>query len=106
MKSLNLFKFVSETSVQVEKCVTAIKEGTSYQEVKHIENYAIGYIDCMATMLNTMICKENNDITGDLDECIDNLGYKVYNAALNKAIESNEDCNVIKKLGDLRDKCR
>ena len=62
-----------------------------------------GYIDCMFTFLNTMLCMENNDFTGEFNDVLDDWMAALYQTLADKAIETKQDSETIHKLLCMRD---
>ena len=103
MKALNTMKFVSNTIEDLSRYKYKIESSESYEKAKEAARQMLGYIDCMITFNNTMICSENNDFTGDFCEVLDEWIVHVYQALINKAIETNQDHELILKLLKKRD---
>ena len=103
MKALNNIKFISEATTTLNDWLKAIEETETYEDAKNKGRIALGYIDCMMTYLNCMICKENNDFTGDLGELLDSMLASVYQKLANKAIETKQGDDIVMKLLKKRD---
>jgi len=106
MKNVNIFKFVANASEELTKYDTAIHEAPTYEAARQIGNRMLGYIDCMITFSNSMICMENNPITADLDEVEQEWIVKAYQAMIDKANELNVGEEIIWKLLEKRDEYR
>lgn len=106
MKEINIFKFVANASEELTKYSTAISEAPTYECARQIGNRMLGYIDCMITLSNGMICKENNEITPMLDELEQEWIVKTYQAMINKAFELKVDDSITWKLMEKRDEYR
>lgn len=106
MKALNTVKFISNATTEYNEWMRAIKEAEDYETAKNKARCAFGYIDCMIVFLNTMIDKENNDFTADLDEMIDEWKSNVYQNVADKAIEMKEAPEEIMKMLQKRDEYR
>lgn len=102
MKALNNLKFIANASQDIEQYKTKIEKVDSYDRAKEIGNAALGYINCMITYLNTMIDKENNDFTGDLDEVIFEWCRSIYQV-IDKADEMNQSSDEIFRFCEARD---
>lgn len=106
MKGINVIKFVANASEELTKYEIRIEEAQTYEEAKQIGYQMMGYINCMITMSNGMICKENNGITAMLDEVEQEWIVKTYQAMIDKATELNVDNEIIWKLLQKRDEYR
>ena len=106
MKEINVIKFVANASEELTKYSTAISEAPTYECARQIGNRMLGYIDCMITLSNGMICKENNGITVMLDEVEQEWIVKTYQAMIDKADELKVDNEIIWKLLEKRDEYR
>ena len=106
MKALNTVKFISNATTEFNEWKRAIKEAEDYETAKNKGRCAFGYIDCMIVFLNTMIDKENNGFTADLDEMIDEWKSEVYQMIADKAIEMKEKPEEIMKMLQKRDEYR
>lgn len=103
MKALNTMMFVSNTIEELTKYGKAVSEAETYEGAKSIARQMLGYIDCMITFNNTMICMENNDFTGEFDDVITEWHRKVYQLLVSKADETKQDRDLIWKLLVKRD---
>ncbi len=103
MKSLSTMKFVSNAIEELTKYDEAIATAKTFEDAKGAARKMMGYIDCLVTFLNTMICTENNDFTGDFEEVLDGWMHKMYQTLVNKATETNQGKDVIWKLLVKRD---
>lgn len=106
MKALNTVKFISNATTEFNEWMKAIEEAKDYETAKNKARCTFGYIDCMIVFLNSMIDKENNDFTADLDELIDEWKSNVYQKVADKADEMNEAPEEIMKLLQKRDEYR
>ena len=95
MKPLNVMKYITNATKDVVSYTTQIKDAETFEAAKEIANRMHGYISCMNTFFNTMICMENNDFTADSDEVIDGWLYDMYQALADKATETEQDEAVI-----------
>ena len=102
MKALNNIKFIAESTKEIEKFKSEIKNSENYNKAKSIGNMALGHINCMITYLNCMIDKENNDFT----EQLESWTASIYQEMANKAITSGEDAEVVLKCIKKRDEHR
>ena len=57
----------------------------------------------MISFNNTLICKENNGLTSDLDEQLVEWHASVYGTLADKAITTEQDSDLIAKLLKERD---
>jgi len=103
MKALNTMQFVANAAEEMANYKRNIEAAESYDMAKRIGNQAFGYLNCLITFLNTMICHENNDFTGDFDEVIDNWRTDIYQAVINNAVATKQDHEIIWKLLMKRD---
>lgn len=103
MKSLNTMKFVSNAIETLAEYKIAIADAKTFDEAKNKGRTMAGYIDGLTTFLNTMICQENNDFTGEFGEVLDGWMHKMYQAVIDKAVETDQDKDVIWKLVMKRD---
>ena len=103
MKALNTMKFVTNATVELTKYQNAIREAETYDIARNAAYQMRGYIDCMITFLNTMICMENNDFTGDFGDVLDDWMVTLYQTLADKAIETKQDGETIHKLLCMRD---
>lgn len=106
MKSMNIFQFVSNASEELTRYEIGMKDAETYDRVKKIGNRMIGYIDCMITVSNTMICMENNEITAMLDDVETEWLRKTFQAMIDRAVELKCDEDIIWKLCEKRDEYR
>ena len=103
MKPLNTIMYISNAAEELTEYKAKIVRAADYAEAKRIGNMALGYINCMITFLNTMICKENNDLTGELDEAISSWRKSIFQAVIDKADETKQPNEVIWVLLKKRD---
>lgn len=103
MKALNTMKFVTNAIIELAKYRTAIREAETYESAGNAAYQMSGYIDCMTTFLNTMICMENNDFTGDLNDVLEDWMATLYQTLADKAIETKQGGETIHKLLCMRD---
>ena len=103
MKALINLKFIANAAQEIEQYKVCIEKADEYDKAKRIGNMALGYINCMITYLNTMIDKENNEFTGDLDEVIIEWRSSIYQKVIDKADETNQGSAEIFKLCEARD---
>lgn len=103
MKALNTMKFVTNATVELTKYQDAIREADTYEEAKNAGHRMLGYLGCMTTFLNSMICTENNDFTGEFGDVLDEWEVSLYQAMADKAIEFNQGSDTIQKLLSMRD---
>lgn len=103
MKALNNIQFVSDATTNFNQWINAITQAETYDKAVRKGEGALGFIDCMTTYLNCMICWDNNDFTGDLGDLLDNMTASVYQHVADKARETNQPNDVIMKLLEKRD---
>ena len=78
MKALNTMKFVSNAIEELTKYNEAVAAAETFEDAKNVARKMMGYIDGLTTFLNTMICAENNDFTGEFGEVLDGWMHKMY----------------------------
>lgn len=103
MKALNTMKFISNAVIELNVFKELIATAKTYEKAKEKASAMLGYIDCLTTFLNSMICLENNDFTGDFEEVIEDWQRTAYQALINKAIETKQDNSVVITLCRKRD---
>lgn len=103
MQALNNIKFISEATTEFDKWINAINSANTFEKAKRKAEGALGFVDCLTTYLNCMVCTENNDFTGELGELLDSMTARVYQAAANKAMETKQPCETIMRLLKRRD---
>ena len=103
MKSLNIMQFVSDVSETLTEYRLKIDKASTLDEAKKPARLALGYIDCMITLSNCMICSENNEITPLLDEVEQSWTRKIWQALINVADRTGEGSDTIMKLCQKRD---
>lgn len=106
MKSLNTVKYITESTLAINKWLGYIGSAESWDDARKAGNSAIGYIDSMVTFLNCMVCEENNGFTQELDDVIENWLSETYQAMANKAIELGEPDEKVWELLKKRDEHR
>lgn len=102
MKSLNTIKYITESTMALNKWESYIDEAKTWDEAKKAGNSAIGYIDAMITFMNCMIHEENNDLTEQLDDVIEEWLYDLYQKMADKALECDEPSEVVVKILEKR----
>jgi hypothetical protein len=103
MKALNTMKFVSNAIEELTKYNEAVAAAETFEDAKNVARKMMGYIDGLTTFLNTMICAENNDFTGEFGEVLDGWMHKMYQSLVNKADEAKQGHDVMWKLLEKRD---
>lgn len=88
MKALNTMKFVSNTIEQLTIYKDKVEKAETFEEAKKEALVMMGFLNGAVIFLNTMICKENNDFTGEFGEVIDGWFHKMYQALVNKATDT------------------
>jgi len=103
MKALNTMKFVSNAIEELTEYKAAIAAAETFEDAKNKARMMMGYLNGLNTFLNTMICMENNDFTGDFGELLDGWTHKMYQTLVNKAEETKQSSDVVWKLLTKRD---
>ena len=103
MKALNTMKFVSNAIEELTKYNEAVAAAETFEDAKNVARKMVGYIDGLTTFLNTMICMENNDFTGEFGEVLEGWMHKMYQSLVNKAIGTKQGNDVEWKLLQKRD---
>ena len=103
MKALNTVKFIAEATKNVETWKDMIRYADTYETAKKAASRLIGYLDCLVTFNNTMICKENNDFTAAFDDLLNEWHAEVYGLLADKAIHTGQSADLIAKLFIQRD---
>lgn len=103
MKALNTMKFISNAVTELTVFKELIATAETYEKAKEKTSAMFGYIDCLTTFMNTMICTENNDFTAEFDEVIEDWQRTAYQALIEKATETNQDMNIVISLCRKRD---
>ena len=103
MKALNSIQFVANAAEEMASYKTKIRAAEDYDTAKRIAFQAVGYLNCMTTFLNTMICIENNDLTGDLDETLESWERNIWQAMIDNATKTKPDNELIARLCRRRD---
>ena len=103
MKALNTMKFVSNAIEELTKYNEAVAAAETFEDAKNVARKMMGYIDGLTTFLNTMICAENNDFTGEFGEVLDGWMHKMYQSLVNKADEAKQGHDVMWKRLEKRD---
>lgn len=103
MKALNTMKFISNAIENLTGYKAAIEAAETYEDAKNVARKMMGYIDCLETVTNTMICEENNDFTPDLCDVLEGWMHKMYQALICKAEETHQPHDTIFTLCQTRD---
>ena len=103
MKALNIMKFVSNAIEELTKYNEAVTTAETFEDAKNVARKMMGYIDELTTFLNTMICVENNDFTGEFGEVLDGWMHKMYQSLVNKARDTKQGNDVMWTLLKKRD---
>lgn len=103
MKALNSLKYIANASEEIGKYKGLIETSENYTSAKNVAYQAIGFLNSMVVFLNTMICMENNDFTGELDEVIDDWRRDLIQTLINKAEDTHQDYETLFKLYKIRD---
>lgn len=104
MKQLNTMQFLSDTLERLTELKEQINQSETYEKARNIANAMQGYLDCLNTFNNTMICKENNDFTADFDDLLCSWHVKTAQALINKAEQTGQRHEIIYDLLVKRDK--
>lgn len=91
MKELNIFKYVSAMTTELDKVFEKMRESEDITTLRRRGCFAVGNVNAMIVMSNEMICTENNEITAALDELEESLMAKVYSVLANRAHELGEE---------------
>lgn len=105
MKSINIFKFVANASAQMEENKQGIAMAKTLEDAKRQASYAMGYVDCVTTLTNTMICAENNDVTAQMDALENEWKADIYQEMV-MAADHFHDSDLMLKYADKRDEFR
>lgn len=106
MKSLNVMKFVAQYSKEMAIALDKIENAADYETAKKLANYAFGFLDGMVMFTNAMICKENNDFTGEMSDVEDDWRADIYQAVANVALKTQQSSDEVLRLLTLRDECK
>lgn len=106
MKVMNNIAFLCEATTSFNGWLEEIEKSETYEDARRPGSSAFGFIDCMKVYLNSMIDKENNDFTADLDEVLDNWIASVYQHMADKAIETKQPNETVMNLLRARDEVR
>ena len=103
MKALNTLKFISNATTRLTEVFTKIKHAETYKAARIEAVGAMGYIDCVVTFLNTLLCSENNTLTGELHELIYTWRDKVWDSLAMNAIATKQDPSVLERIMDKKE---
>ena len=103
MKALNNIKFICDSTTTFNSWINRIDTASDYDEARRFGSAAIGFVDCMAVYLNTMVDKDNNDFTAELDDMLKSWQAAIYQHMASKAIETHRDNNTILAMLRMRD---
>lgn len=103
MKSMNTMMYVSNLIEQLTALHSNIKNAKDYDEAKRWASRMLGFIDGAHTVTNSMICMENNDFTGEMDDVLASWEARVYGALGVKADETKQDSEIVVRLLNERD---
>lgn len=104
MKALNTMKFMSNAIESLTEYKTAIATAETFEDAKNVARKMIGYIDCLITFTNTMICMENNEFTWGFSDLLDGWMHKMYQELINKATATSQNHDTVQGLLCKRDK--
>ena len=71
MKQINNMDLVASASQEIANYKKWINEADTDTRVKAVGNAALGFINGMNVVVNSMLSFENNDFTGDFGEWLD-----------------------------------
>ena len=103
MKAMNTMMYVSNLIEQLTEYDSKIKNAKDYDEAKRWASRMLGFIDGAHTVTNTMICMENNDFTAEMCDVLAHWEARVYGALGAKAVDTNQDSEIVTKLLNERD---
>ena len=103
MKQMNTMMYVSNLIEQLVEYETEIKNADTFEHAKQVANQMRGYINGAHTVMNTMICMENNDFTGNMDDVLLHWESRCYGALGCKAADTKQDPDKVMKLLSMRD---
>lgn len=103
MKALNTMKFVSNAIEDLTEYKNAIAAAETFEDAKNRARKMMGYINCLITFSNTMICVENNGFTADFSDVCNGWMHKMYQELIRKADETEQDHDTMWKLLNKRD---
>jgi len=98
MKPINTLAFISEAVEELTDYKMEIRKVTTFEAAKSVAAQMLGFINCLHTFSNAIICEENNKFTSDFDEVLDNWQSTVYQELINKAIETKQSDDIVFKL--------
>lgn len=87
MKDLNIFLYIANMTTEINKAVIMINDCENLEEAKLEASIAFGYVNSLIVMTNTLICKENNEITEHLSDLTDEFMSHIYQALCNVALK-------------------
>lgn len=103
MKNLNIMLYISNMTSEINKAIGMIENSEDINKAKRFANRALGLIDAIIIMNNTMICTENNDITAQIDELTDKFRVDMWQAMCDIALKNGDD-EAFMKYAKERDK--
>lgn len=106
MKALNTIQFISNACEDLTNWKNKINAAETYEDARRLGNCMLGYLDCMTTFCNTMICHENNGLTGEISDMISNWQAECYQAVGNVAMKTKQPTDVIIGILKKRDEAR
>ena len=71
MKEINIMELIASAGQEVGNYKEWINKAETEERVKAVGNTALGFLNGMNVVINSMICFENNDFTGDFGEWVD-----------------------------------
>lgn len=87
MKHLNIFSYIKNITTEINKTVDIIECCENLEEAKLNASLAFGYVNSLNVMVNTLVCKENNEITEHLSDLTDEFMIQIYQALCDVAIK-------------------
>ena len=103
MKKINEMQFISNAIEQLAEYKREITNADSYEKAKKTAREALGYLNCLHTFNNTMICKENNEFTADFGDALTQQEASIYQALVTIAAKTGQAGEIILKLCQTRD---
>ena len=71
MKEINTMELIVSAGQEVGKYKELINNAETEEKVKAVGNAALGFLNGMNVVINSMISFENNEFTGDFGEWVD-----------------------------------
>lgn len=87
MKKINNMELMSNAAIEIANYKKWINEAKTEERAKAAGNAALGFINGMNITLNSMVCEENNDFTGDFGEWVDEQEKAIKQYVTQKCIQ-------------------